>query len=79
MANKTPEALPPEVFAQIWKQANEEGPTTSMQVMLDRVCRISMGPPHYARAIEIARAAEMETNKVNAAVQRIKTQARKSR
>lgn len=79
MRHKTPPALPPEVVRQIWRQVHAEHEYTTIRDMLDAFCPIAMNHPHYASGKEIADALQIETNKVNAAVQRVYTLARNSR
>lgn len=79
MPSKTPEALPPEIVRQIWRQVHSENEYTTIRDMLDAFCPIAMGHPHYASGKEIAQALQIETNKVNAAVQRVYTLSRTSR
>lgn len=79
MPVKTPPALPPEIVKRIWRQVHQDHEYTTIREMLDAFCPIAMGPPHYASGKEIADALQIETNKVNAAIQRVYTLARNSR
>lgn len=79
MRYKTPPALPREVVQEIWAEVNSNGPHATIRELLDAFVPIALGHPHYASGKEIAEALQLETNKVNAAVQRCYSEARKKR